>query len=91
MPAAPPSPPPAHSVEGSPPRNGVTAQRHQDAPMPTRRSPKDFIFGRSIGEGSFSNVYLAKDIHSRKEYASENNIYYFFYDFIFFKPIRYQK
>ncbi|XP_026480741.1 3-phosphoinositide-dependent protein kinase 1-like [Ctenocephalides felis] len=69
MPAAPPSPPPAHSVEGSPPRNGVTAQRHQDAPMPTRRSPKDFIFGRSIGEGSFSNVYLAKDIHSRKEYA----------------------
>lgn len=34
-----------------------------------RRSPNDFIFGKLIGEGSFSLVYLAKDIHTSKEYA----------------------
>lgn len=41
------------------------------APTPAalKRSPKDFIFGKVIGEGSFSNVYLAKDIHTDKEYA----------------------
>ncbi|KAL7631977.1 UNVERIFIED_CONTAM: hypothetical protein RMT77_017704 [Armadillidium vulgare] len=34
-----------------------------------KRSDKDFIFGKLIGEGSFSSVYLAKDIHSGNEYA----------------------
>uniref|UniRef100_A0A1B6EAV1 3-phosphoinositide-dependent protein kinase 1 n=1 Tax=Clastoptera arizonana TaxID=38151 RepID=A0A1B6EAV1_9HEMI len=34
-----------------------------------KRTPKDFIFGKTIGEGSFSTVYLAKDIHTSKEYA----------------------
>ncbi|XP_058799944.1 3-phosphoinositide-dependent protein kinase 1 isoform X2 [Phymastichus coffea] len=34
-----------------------------------KRSPEDFIFGKVIGEGSFSTVYLAKDIHTSKEYA----------------------
>ncbi|XP_063700254.1 3-phosphoinositide-dependent protein kinase 1-like [Culicoides brevitarsis] len=34
-----------------------------------RRNANDFRFGRSIGEGSFSTVYLAKDIHTHKEYA----------------------
>ncbi|XP_032674497.1 3-phosphoinositide-dependent protein kinase 1 isoform X5 [Odontomachus brunneus] len=37
--------------------------------LPHKRTPKDFIFGKVIGEGSFSTVYLAKDIHSSKEYA----------------------
>lgn len=37
----------------------------------SKRSAKDFIFGKEIGEGSFSTVYLAKDIHSQKEYASK--------------------
>ncbi|XP_075224053.1 phosphoinositide-dependent kinase 1 isoform X2 [Lycorma delicatula] len=36
---------------------------------PAKRTPKDFIFGKIIGEGSFSTVYLAKDVHSSKEYA----------------------
>lgn len=38
---------------------------------PAKRSANDFRFGKAIGEGSFSTVYLAKDIHSNKEYASK--------------------
>ncbi|XP_076241255.1 phosphoinositide-dependent kinase 1 isoform X1 [Calliopsis andreniformis] len=38
-------------------------------PPTHKRSPKDFIFGKVIGEGSFSTVYLAMDIHTSKEYA----------------------
>ncbi|KAG0729373.1 putative 3-phosphoinositide-dependent protein kinase 2 [Chionoecetes opilio] len=34
-----------------------------------KRSDRDFIFGKLIGEGSFSSVYLAKDIHTDQEYA----------------------
>ncbi|XP_055689790.1 3-phosphoinositide-dependent protein kinase 1 isoform X1 [Lutzomyia longipalpis] len=37
--------------------------------VPTKRSATDFRFGKTIGEGSFSTVYLAKDIHTRREYA----------------------
>ncbi|XP_048516309.1 3-phosphoinositide-dependent protein kinase 1 isoform X2 [Athalia rosae] len=36
---------------------------------PAKYTPKDFIFGKVIGEGSFGTVYLAKDIHTSKEYA----------------------
>lgn len=39
--------------------------------VPTRRSANDYRFGKSIGEGSFSTVYLAKDIHTNKEVASK--------------------
>uniref|UniRef100_A0A2S2R441 non-specific serine/threonine protein kinase n=1 Tax=Sipha flava TaxID=143950 RepID=A0A2S2R441_9HEMI len=35
----------------------------------TKRSPKDYIFGKVIGEGSYSTVYLAKDIHTNREHA----------------------
>lgn len=38
---------------------------------PTKRSANDFRFGKTIGEGSFSTVYLAKDIHTGKEWASK--------------------
>lgn len=38
-------------------------------PPSHKRTPKDFIFGKVIGEGSFSTVYIAKDIHTSKEYA----------------------
>ncbi|KAJ8968076.1 hypothetical protein NQ317_010765 [Molorchus minor] len=34
-----------------------------------KRSASDYIFGKVLGEGSFSTVYLAKDVHSNKEYA----------------------
>lgn len=36
-----------------------------------KRSPEDYVFGKVIGEGSFSTVYLAKDIHTSKEFASK--------------------
>lgn len=46
--------------------------QHPMVPDPTKiRTAHDFRFGKSIGEGSFSTVYLAKDIHTRKEYASK--------------------
>ncbi|KAH8262407.1 hypothetical protein KR026_003472 [Drosophila bipectinata] len=44
-------------------------QQQQQQNPASRRSPNDFIFGRYIGEGSFSMVYLAVDIHSKREYA----------------------
>ncbi|XP_031638962.1 3-phosphoinositide-dependent protein kinase 1 isoform X2 [Contarinia nasturtii] len=34
-----------------------------------RRTANDYRFGKTIGEGSFSSVYIAQDIHSKKEVA----------------------
>ena len=34
-----------------------------------RATPDDYIFGKLIGEGSFSSVFLAKDIKINKEVA----------------------
>eukprot|EP00092_Neocalanus_flemingeri_P018029 GFUD01019514.1.p1 GENE.GFUD01019514.1~~GFUD01019514.1.p1 ORF type:complete len:507 (-),score=121.39 GFUD01019514.1:273-1793(-) len=34
-----------------------------------KKEETDFYFGRIIGEGSFSNVYLCKDAKTQKEYA----------------------
>lgn len=36
-----------------------------------RRNANDFMFGKLIGEGSFSVVYLAKDVHTSKEWAGK--------------------
>jgi hypothetical protein len=36
-----------------------------------KRSANDFRFLKAIGEGSFSTVYLAQDIHTTKKYASK--------------------
>lgn len=41
---------------------------------PPKRSASDFVFGKVIGEGSFSTVYLAKDIHTNKEFASKYTV-----------------
>jgi len=46
-------------------------QQQQQQNPALRRSPNDFIFGRYIGEGSFSIVYLAVDVATRREYASK--------------------
>lgn len=36
---------------------------------PAKRSARDFQFGTRIGEGSYSTVFLALDVHSSKTYA----------------------
>ncbi|XP_060581440.1 3-phosphoinositide-dependent protein kinase 1-like [Ruditapes philippinarum] len=36
---------------------------------PIKKTPNDFVFGKVIGEGSFSTVYLAKEISSGTEFA----------------------
>ncbi|XP_064600441.1 3-phosphoinositide-dependent protein kinase 1-like [Liolophura sinensis] len=35
----------------------------------TKRTPNDFIFGKVIGEGSYSTVYLSKELSTGKEFA----------------------
>lgn len=50
-------------------RAGLDTPKIVAVQPPTKRTTKDFIFGKVIGEGSFSTVYLTKDIHSAKEYA----------------------
>lgn len=45
---------------------------------PTKKSAMDFRFGKIIGEGSYSTVYLAQDVHTLKEYASEYLLLLFF-------------
>lgn len=50
--------------------NGADVGAAADVPkQPLKKSAKDFRFGKVIGEGSFSMVYLAKDIHSNRECA----------------------
>ncbi|KAL4239246.1 3-phosphoinositide dependent protein kinase-1 [Mactra antiquata] len=39
------------------------------ASKPIKKTPNDFVFGKVIGEGSYSTVYLAKEIGPGTEYA----------------------
>lgn len=48
-----------------------TAPINSQLNKPTKRTAKDYIFGKVIGDGCFSTVFLAKDIHTGKEYASK--------------------
>ena len=41
----------------------------QQAAPANKKSESDFYFGRIIGEGAFSNVYLCKDVKSEREFA----------------------
>lgn len=41
------------------------------ASEPRRPTVNDFYFGKMLGEGSFSVVYLAREVRTQKEYASE--------------------
>lgn len=54
---------------GRGPRGGGMGDEEDERMRRTKRSPDDFIFGKIIGEGSFSTVYLAMDVRTRKEYA----------------------
>jgi len=39
------------------------------ADLPQRKKEEDFYFGRVIGEGAFSTVYLCKEVNNQKECA----------------------
>lgn len=57
---------------GPPRAEGTTSLSERSAePAPAKRTADDFLFGRQIGEGSFSVVYLAKDVYKQKEFASK--------------------
>lgn len=73
-----------HNNNTTTPSAAAAAAVTAKATRPTRRSANDFRFGKSIGEGSFSTVYLAKDIHTGKECASE-------YSFVFFNLLGRQR
>ncbi|XP_064097420.1 3-phosphoinositide-dependent protein kinase 1-like isoform X2 [Macrobrachium nipponense] len=65
---------PDKQINGSSSRSSSDASNIPKSPKITKgtgdkRSDLDFIFGKLIGEGSFSSVYLAKDIHTNQEYA----------------------
>ncbi|XP_044005061.1 3-phosphoinositide-dependent protein kinase 1 isoform X1 [Aphidius gifuensis] len=61
--------PPSSTTTTSTTTSSSTPTTKTDETIIVKRSPKDFIFGKVIGEGSFSTVYLAKDIHSNQELA----------------------
>lgn len=35
-----------------------------------KKTPKDFMFIKTIGEGSFSTVYVGKEVDTGREFAS---------------------
>lgn len=49
----------------------TNAKELQSKVVAEKKSAESYRFGKVIGEGSFSTVYLAKDIESGKEYASK--------------------
>ena len=49
-----------------------------------RATPEDFLFGKLIGEGSFSCVFLAKEIKTGREVAIKVS----FFNFSFLKTLR---
>ncbi|CAL1540627.1 unnamed protein product [Lymnaea stagnalis] len=40
-----------------------------DPKAKSKKTPNDFIFGKVIGEGSYSTVYLAREVSTQREYA----------------------
>lgn len=68
-----------------------TATLANNAKTPSKKTANDFIFGKYIGEGSFSTVYLAREINTHREYASELNENYNYiqsFSFIFLKHFK---
>ncbi|XP_013190729.1 3-phosphoinositide-dependent protein kinase 1 isoform X1 [Amyelois transitella] len=57
---------PAASVPAPAPATSPAASQSL---KPAKRTAKDYIFGKLIGDGMFSTVFRAKDIHTGKEYA----------------------
>ncbi|BHF65752.1 3-phosphoinositide dependent protein kinase-1 [Sparganum proliferum] len=55
----------------APPANLAATTNHpsSSSTTPVPPKPSDFKFGRELGSGSFSTVYVAKEISTQKEYA----------------------
>ncbi|KAJ0178349.1 hypothetical protein K1T71_006172 [Dendrolimus kikuchii] len=59
----------------APPASPAPTSAPNSSPAPSqsfrtaKRSSQDYIFGKLIGDGCYSTVFLAKDIHIGKEYA----------------------
>lgn len=52
--------------------NSILKQQEQiNKTTKQKKSAMDYKFGKVIGEGSYSTVYLAKEVESGKEFASE--------------------
>ncbi|XP_076436854.1 3-phosphoinositide-dependent protein kinase 1-like [Babylonia areolata] len=65
-----PSSPPAAAVAAAASvASDKTAQEGAAKKPPNKRTPNDFIFGKVIGEGSYSTVYLAKEVKTGTEFA----------------------
>lgn len=67
MQTTPTTPPTSHHTTQPP----LPPQANVIVTRPTKRTANDYRFGKTIGEGSFSTVYLAKDIYTNREVASE--------------------
>ena len=53
----------------SPAKTSSTSASSNPSEKPRRARPEEFIFGKLIGEGSFSCVFLAKEVSSQREFA----------------------
>lgn len=53
--------------------NKTCTNNSQQIKHTAKRTANDYRFGKTIGEGSFSSVYIAQDIHTKKEVASKYN------------------
>lgn len=65
---------PQHQSYSNVTNNANMATTNSNNTRPTRRTANDYRFGKTIGEGSFSSVYIAQDIHTKKEVASKFNL-----------------
>lgn len=50
-------------------QDSISGDQDDEADTVIRRTVKDFVFGKDLGEGSYSTVVLATDKHTGKKYA----------------------
>jgi 3-phosphoinositide dependent protein kinase-1 len=51
------------------PAKTVATSASKSLEKPRRARPEEFLFGKLIGEGSYSCVFLAKEISTQREFA----------------------
>ncbi|KAK6464894.1 aspartic proteinase precursor [Scheffersomyces coipomensis] len=61
--------PPLNQYEVIDPQSQQLQQQQQQQQQVLKRSVRDYQFGQKIGEGSYSSVYSAVDIHNGKTFA----------------------